>query len=285
MKKISYRSRNIILGLFTLLFVTSCTTQFVYRHLDWFIGEYVEEYVDLNSQQSERLEKKVSSFQYWHKQKELPRYKKHLDQLANLDLHQLTILQIEHQQLELFAHIERSREKIAPILYSLFTTLTQEQQDQLIKNMTKRIYEYSEKVRDKSEKEHRENYVEKMEGYVDHWFGSVTAQQMQLLQLWSKKILLTKEDWIESRILFIEKLSVLFSEKENSIVYRQQFIDYISHPDALYSDVFLTKIKSNKALFSQMFVKIAHTTTPDQQRHFKNEMRDWKETVISIEED
>ncbi|MEF1173457.1 DUF6279 family lipoprotein, partial [Vibrio sinaloensis] len=106
-------------GLVTLmccLLLVGCGTKFVYNNMDWLLIEYLEDYVDLNSDQESLIEQRVALLSEWHRSEEIPNYVEHLDELMTLDLKNLTAAQLNAQEEKLRAHTERIVKRVAPDL-------------------------------------------------------------------------------------------------------------------------------------------------------------------------
>mgnify|MGYP000627303891 FL=1 len=57
-----------------LILLVGCSNQMAYNHFDWLVSWYVDDYVELNNQQEEKLQAGLNSLLVWHRQDELPVY-------------------------------------------------------------------------------------------------------------------------------------------------------------------------------------------------------------------
>ena len=65
-----------------LLLMAACSsTGFVYNRLDFLLPWYLDDYVDLNREQSQQLDALLTPFLDWHRQHEMPRYASLVDEL------------------------------------------------------------------------------------------------------------------------------------------------------------------------------------------------------------
>ena len=65
---------KILLPVLCVLVLSACTTSFYYNRLDWLIPWYVDDYIDLSSEQKQSLKVKLEPYLNWHRQEELNNY-------------------------------------------------------------------------------------------------------------------------------------------------------------------------------------------------------------------
>ena len=114
------------------LLLTGCGTKFVYNNLDWLLIEYLDDFVELTTEQEALVSDKLDSVTEWHKQQELPRYIQHLNQLIELDPKKVTLADIQRQETELKAHTQRLLRYIAPDISMLAKQLSDQQVEELM---------------------------------------------------------------------------------------------------------------------------------------------------------
>jgi len=71
-----------LIVLSAILLLTGCSTKFVYKNVDWLVHWYVDDYIDMNKDQKQMFDEYVVQWKNWHMQNELPKYKAHLEELA-----------------------------------------------------------------------------------------------------------------------------------------------------------------------------------------------------------
>ncbi len=85
-----------------VLVMTGCSTKFTYNNLTWLAYWYLDDYVELTSEQKKVIDQKLYDWQLWHRYQELPKYQAHLKQLQqDVAEQKLTMARLEyhHQQI------------------------------------------------------------------------------------------------------------------------------------------------------------------------------------------
>lgn len=95
-------------------FLVGCATKLVYHNLDWFVIDYAEDFVDLNTQQKTLIEQTMPSLQSWHRAQELPDYLAMMDELSALSLPDVTVEQVAQFQEKMRFYYQRLVIKLLP---------------------------------------------------------------------------------------------------------------------------------------------------------------------------
>lgn len=171
-------TKSLILLLLTL-FLSSCSTKFVYNYADWLISWKIGDYVDLNKTQKQSLDNKVDELLYWHRTKELPYYSSLLKQLRTIVVSKneiaLSLLFEEARAIWL-----RTSNKVTPEIINLLPLLSKTQQLELIENIESIQQEENEQRQGKI-KETPEQRFKETEDKIEDYIGSLTSQQREYL--------------------------------------------------------------------------------------------------------
>ncbi|MDE1211019.1 DUF6279 family lipoprotein [Vibrio aestuarianus] len=128
----------IAMGL-SLALLVGCGTKFVYHNLDWFMIDYIEDYVDLTKEQKTILSERIVNISQWHKQQEIPLYVQQLDKLSQITPRTMTVELFHKQEVKMRAHYHRLLQKIEPDIYSLAQQLSDQQVKTLMLGLEKNI--------------------------------------------------------------------------------------------------------------------------------------------------
>ncbi|MGU3847066.1 DUF6279 family lipoprotein, partial [Vibrio diabolicus] len=71
--------------------LAGCTKKFLYSNIDWFVIDYIEDYVSLQGEQEVLVEERLLLLAEWHKKEELPLYIDHLKELERLKASDITL--------------------------------------------------------------------------------------------------------------------------------------------------------------------------------------------------
>ncbi|GEM78016.1 DUF6279 family lipoprotein [Vibrio superstes] len=268
-----------------LLTLTACTAKLMYRNLDWAVLEFIEDYVSLDGDQEEILELQLKQFTQWHKTEELPRYEAQLQTLydADLSLVDEDFLIEQHQMFR--THIKRLANEITPELYSLSRSMSKEQIDEFLRNLTEQHQDYSEKYSQTSERKTRTRYKERIEKNLRRWLGTLSIEQKNIAYEWSSSIERTHQDWAVYRIETRDRIKTMFARRDDPFFYQKELTTLINNPEQGYSSELIGKLERNRALANQSILAIISTASAEQKQHFKEEIKDWLELVQELQSD
>lgn len=273
-------------GLVTLmccLLLVGCGTKFVYNNMDWLLIEYLEDYVDLNSDQESLIEQRVALLSEWHRSEEIPNYVEHLDELMTLDLKNLTAAQLNAQEEKLRAHTDRIVKRVAPDLAQLIHKLSDEQVDELMDNIRVRHSKYKAKYSQLNEEEVRQVYVERIAESMENWLGRLTKDQERLVEQWSNDLQITTSDWSDHQTNLRIRISQLLNQRSDLNVTEREMNTLLVDSESLYSPMLRSKIEHNRDVATRYIVEIATQASDKQIEHYRKELSDWKEIALAIQ--
>ncbi|GEA61524.1 DUF6279 family lipoprotein [Vibrio comitans] len=268
-----------------LLTLTACTAKLMYRNLDWAVLEFIEDYVSLDGDQEEILELQLKQFAQWHKTEELPRYEVQLQSLYDVDLSAIDEQFLVEQHQMFRTHIKRLANEITPELYSLSRSMSKQQIDEFLQNLTDQHEEYSEKYSQMSEREARARYKERIEKNLRRWLGTLSIEQKNIAYQWSTSIERTHQDWAIYRIETRDRIKTMFARRDDPFFYQNELTTLVNNPEQGYSNELSEKLKRNRALANQSILAILSTVSNEQKQHFKQEVGDWLELVQELQSD
>ena len=146
MKKIIKRQTvSVMMLMLFCLLMTGCSRQFFYHHIDWFVIEYIDDYVDLTDAQEDLIRQQVNAFSHWFEQDEVSQYISHLDELIALNPKTFDIAMLRAQKQKIEMHTQRILAQLSPDLVTLAAGLSDGQVHQLISALRDRHTEYRKK--------------------------------------------------------------------------------------------------------------------------------------------
>lgn len=273
-------------GLVTLmccLLLVGCGTKFVYNNMDWLLIEYLEDYVDLNSDQESLIEQRVALLSEWHRSEEIPNYVEHLDELMTLDLKNLTAAQLNAQEEKLRAHTDRIVKRVAPDLAQLIHKLSDEQVDELMDNIRVRHSKYKAKYSQLNEEEVRQVYAERIAESMENWLGRLTKDQERLVEQWSNDLQITTSDWSDHQTNLRIRISQLLNQRSDLNATERDMNTLLVESESLYSPMLRSKIEHNRDVATRYIVEIATQASDKQIEHYRKELSDWKEIALAIQ--
>ncbi|OHY91023.1 hypothetical protein BI375_22290 [Vibrio rotiferianus] len=264
----------------TLLF--GCAKTLFYKNIDWFVIDYIDDYVSLDREQEAILEDRINRLAAWHKSEELPRYIAHLKELESWNKDTLSIDKLKTNREALKEHYSRVVNKAAPDLFSLSLLLTEDQQQEFLKNVKKKYDEKDEKYADKTEQEIRNIIYESALDALENWIGTATNKQKQIAKVLAQNVELNTTDWRTYRASIYTELELLFQSQQDSSTYQRMFMNLLFQPESYYGVEMNKKIERNIDKTDDFTLAIAQSMTGKQWKHFHNEIREWRELAEEL---
>lgn len=268
--------------LISIFVLAGCTKKFFYNNLDWFVLEYLDDYVTLNQEQESLLEERLLFLAEWHKQEELPRYVDHLKEMETMTEEDITLNYLQKSRERFREHYNRIISKVAPELFSLSLLLTPQQQREFLLNVQKDYKKRNAKYADKTEKEVRKIVFENTEEWVTEWIGELNDDQQRYVTQFSNQVILNSPLWRNYRASIYQELEYMFDNKSNSVIYQKVFMQLMFEPESFYSDQLSQNMDHNLALVDQLTLSLSKSMTEKQWNHFRGEVAQWRELAQEL---
>nr|WP_217906068.1 DUF6279 family lipoprotein [Vibrio natriegens] len=266
----------------SIFVLAGCTKKFFYNNLDWFVLEYLDDYVTLNQEQENLLEERLLFLAEWHKQEELPRYVNHLKEMETMTEEDITLNYLQQSRERFRDHYNRIVSKVAPELFSLSLLLTPQQQREFLLTVQKDYKKRNAKYADKTEKEVRKIVFENTEEWVTEWIGELNDGQQRNVTQFSNQVILNSPLWRNYRASIYQELEYMFDNKSNSVIYQKVFMQLMFEPESFYSDQLSQNMDHNLALVDQLTLSLSKSMTEKQWNHFRGEVAQWRELAQEL---
>lgn len=271
--------------LLSTMLLVGCGTKFVYHNIDWFVIDYLEDYVELTDAQEDRLSDRIMLLSQWHQSAELPAYIDQLEQWLALDPTHFTERDLQQQQALINEHYQRLLVKFLPDVYQLANTLSEAQAEEFLQGVAKRHQKFADKYQGLSEPEIRNRYVERLSERMAQWLGDLTPVQQTLVTQWANEVQVTPHDWMAFQTRLRHELRLLLDERHDEARFTAHLQTLLFEPEHYYSPVLKAKQTYNDGVGNAYVVKIVRLATPKQVRYFRNEVQGWKQLAQELNAD
>ncbi|MCG8518196.1 MAG: DUF6279 family lipoprotein [Pseudomonadales bacterium] len=188
--------------LITCAVITSgCSSnRLAYRYADWAVVWWVEDYLTLNEDQSQQLQKDLDRLVSWHCQVELPRYAqwlRRLEQDLQPEVADRTVLQRHQQQLTAF--LPPLLERLGDPASRLLASLSETQVEELAANMESRHRELQSEYLLASPEQTGQARAERIQERAERWLGSLNRQQQDIVAQWAINRGAQTRIWLDGR--------------------------------------------------------------------------------------
>lgn len=270
-------------GLFvSLLIVTGCTTKFLYSNLDWFIVDYIDDYVTLEDGQEEILTERILVLGDWHKSNELPRYLLQLTDIRNKDPKTVDAEYVSLQMEQVRQHTKRLVAQITPDLYALTQQMTDKQVKELLDNLEQKDEKFIKKYQGLQDEDVRLIYQQRIEENLERWFGPLTEQQKTLASRWANEMDVTVFDWQAHRQQMQHFMRQLLNRRSDLGYFQPEFQRLLNDSESFYSEKLKLKIANNRLVAEKYIALALNSVTEKQHQHLIEEIDGWRDIASDL---
>lgn len=270
---------RVIITVIICLLLSSCSSQFAYRHLDWFILWYSDDYLELDRQQEQTLEAELSQLLQWHEDSELPKYRAQLQSILN-DLSALPLSEaiITRHINDIFQHWQFMRNHISVQLPELILQLKPYQVDYLFKQLEERNQQRLNDHQALTIEEIKEEKLERIEDLLIDWLGSITATQASVLLDFINKQQDTTIERINYLSAYQQKLKITMQPPIDSTL----LLNILNNPDEFKSQEYKALQLSNRINTVAFIRDLSVLLQPEQISHLRHKIQDYINTINGI---
>jgi len=271
--------KRIIISIICLFLLSSCSTRLTYNFLDWWLAWTINDYIDLNHQQSTVIKQHINHFHRWHRRHELPRYVNFLTK-AQHRLNQGPIDATELSQLsdEAVNLLQASINQLVIPAKELLTTLTPDQTTSLFENLKEKNQEFKVKYADLSTKESKRRRVKRMRQFLKPWVGRLNKQQHSFIEQWAERFLPSWQLILQERHLWQTQLAYTLTLPHDTKEFHEETTQLLIYPEDRWSSDYRQCLAYNQQLTMELFAAINNSLTKKQikrrNRHFQDYIQD-----------
>lgn len=265
------RGSAYLLSMALALLLVGCSTQFTYNNLSWLVYWYLDDYVELTSEQKKVFDQKLYAWQLWHRYTELPRYQTHLDELINeLTQGPLTLSRIEYHHQAFLDHWQRLKQKLVPELVAMAPLLSQGQVEQLFAELAKqnrKKIDETVKKQSGSVKQQKQILFDESLEELNEWLGGMNSEQKSILAQANQDYFDNRLLWLEYRARYQGELKTAFSSARNSDELQAKLTHLLLNPQFLRGQPLQQQHKHNLQVYHRFLVELGQSLSPAQRDH------------------
>ena len=272
--------------LLCVLLLTGCSSTFAYNNASWLVYWYLDDYVELNSQQGEQFDEILSEWQSWHRSNELPKYEAHLNELIidikNNDIDQARIAYHRDKGRE---HWVRVRTHFTPGLVAMSKTLSNEQLTYLFAKLEKDNKEDEEEMlegRQLSPEERAKKWVKRNQKGAKKWIGKLNAEQKAHISKFQNRYEKTGEFWLKYTRSYQQALREVFAGTDRGIGFEEELTQLIQNPEVFRSSEFVEAREANNAASAEYLIGLLNLANDKQINQLIEEIDDIKQDIIVL---
>ena len=262
--------KNRALILLLAIFLAGCGPRLLYSHLDWLIPWYVSDYISLDSDQKNMLEKRLLKLLDWHCRTQLPAYATTLRALGR-DLanssEPVDAATLKTYNTRLMALWKALLQKIGPDITAILATATDAQIDELFHNLDKQNQKFKKEYVDLPPDELIQNREERMVKRTKYWISKLNPEQKQAVSDWSLQLTPIAVDWIQNRERIQSEARRLLGQRRDNPEFRTAIQKLILHPENVRSAEYQRKIDINTTATIKLLAQLIQLLTEKQRSY------------------
>jgi len=262
--------KNRALILLLAIVLAGCGPRLLYSHLDWLIPWYVSDYISLDSDQKNMLEKRLLKLLDWHCRTQLPAYATTLRALGR-DLanssEPVDAATLKTYNTRLMALWKALLQKIGPDITAILATATDAQIDELFHNLDKQNQKFKKEYVDLPYDELIQNRAERMVKRTKYWISKLNPEQKQAVSDWSLQLTPIAVDWIQNRERIQSEARRLLGQRRDNPEFRTAIQKLILHPENVRSAEYQRKIDINTTATIKLLAQLIQLLTEKQRSY------------------
>ena len=195
--------------LLALLLLAGCGNTFLYNRLDWLIGWYVDDYVELSRAQEKVFQQRLRPVLDWHRREELALYAALLRQIEADSAASLDADTVRDWSRQLLLALERIEARLWPLIHEIGADLDQAQMAELFENIRARQRELEEEYLTRTDEEYAEDNFDRLSENLRDFLGPLSAAQEDQIARAAQAMRRLDQAWLEERRLWLKTLQRL----------------------------------------------------------------------------
>lgn len=276
------RVRVLLLIALTVMVAGCSSIRFTYNHGDTLMYWWLNNYLDLDSDQSGWVKKDIDNLFQWHRKTQLKDYTQLLANGQRQLAGNLTQADLMSDYRDIKARTELLAYKALPELADLARSVRPEQIAQMEKKFAKNNEDFRKKfMRGDLEDRQKARFKKSMEQF-DLWFGRFSSEQEAALRKASDARVLDNEIWMDERIRRQKHIVAVLRKVQQEKLNKDATITALH---GLVKEMFdRFDAPERKAFFdtytdqtAQMILTAVKIATPAQKAHAQKRMQGWIE--------
>ena len=256
-------------------FVSGCSVKFIYNNLDRLGKWAINDYVDLDRDQSVYVDAQLDSFLYWHRTEELPGYAELLRDIAAGMDGGVTEQEMADVEVRVRAGVDRIQERGLPMVGGLLGSLTDEQVAALPANFEKSNAELLKEAEGKTLDERRAAWADDYAQNFKRFIGRLTPEQTAYLEMRSTIYEPDEQLWVAYRELWQADLMVLLERRRERVYFLDEFGRMARRREDWYGDEYRQLDERNEMFYRQTALALFNMLTERQLTRLKGKLLEY----------
>ena len=265
--------------LFSLIFLVGCSsTTFIYNRIDFLLPWYLESYVDLNQEQRQKLNELLEPFFEWHREEELPKYVKIIEDFESILDEKIELASIEAITHEVEQSWFRLEDNMIAWVIPMTRELSNEQITEFLQTMQTKTAQNENKYLSRNLQTYQNDNYKRIRKNLRRFIGGMNKDQLDLIDIASKEMIRVDGQWIDNRKALIENLKVILKRGDGW----ELSLENITHRDDKVASNYRRTYSHNIAVNERLFVEILNSRTEKQDKKLRSQLLRYKTDIKTL---
>ena len=265
--------------LFSLIFLVGCSsTTFIYNRIDFLLPWYLESYVDLNQEQRQKLNELLEPFFEWHREEELLKYVKIIEDFESILDEKIDLASIEAITYEVEQSWFRLEDNMITWVIPMTRELSNEQITEFLQTMQTKTAQNENKYLSRNLQTYQNDNYKRIRKNLRRFIGGMNKDQLDLIDIASKEMIRVDGQWIDNRKALIENLKVILKRGEGW----ELDLENITHRDDKVASNYRRTYSHNIAVNERLFVEILNSRTEKQDKKLRSQLLRYKTDIKTL---
>ena len=265
--------------LFSLIFLVGCSsTTFIYNRIDFLLPWYLESYVDLNQEQRQKLNELLEPFFEWHREEELPKYVKIIEDFESILDEKIELASIEAITHEVEQSWFRLEDNMIAWVIPMTRELSNEQIAEFLQTMQTKTAQNENKYLSRNLQTYQNDNYKRIRKNLRRFIGGMNKDQLDLIDIASKEMIRVDGQWIDNRKALIENLKVILKRGDGW----ELDLENITHRDDKVASNYRRTYSHNIEVNERLFVEILNSRTEKQDKKLRSQLLRYKTDIKTL---
>ena len=265
--------------LFSLIFLVGCSsTTFIYNRIDFLLPWYLESYVDLNQEQRQKLNELLEPFFEWHREEELLKYVKIIEDFESILDEKIELASIEAITHEVEQSWFRLEDNMITWVIPMTRELSNEQITEFLQTMQTKTAQNENKYLSRNLQTYQNDNYKRIRKNLRRFIGGMNKDQLDLIDIASKEMIRVDGQWIDNRKALIDNLKVILKRGDGW----ELDLENITHRDDKVASNYRRTYSHNIAVNERLFVEILNSRTEKQDKKLRSQLLRYKTDIKTL---
>ncbi|MFT5083424.1 MAG: hypothetical protein ACI9Y1_001467 [Lentisphaeria bacterium] len=267
-----------------LILLTGCSsTKLAYNFLDFLLNWYVGNYISLEKSQKETTRNAIDDFHSWHQRTQLPLYANYIEGLiARLENDNITAEFIHKETDQVQDMVDISFNHLKPAIAELLASLSEEQAEELLKNLKKNRDKFKKKYLDISKKKLFKKREDTFKDNASSFFGRFSKQQKQSIELWSKTLTPYEALTLVQQQTWADELASALTVRHNRTTLAGKLDKLMFYRTDEWSPKLEKILDYNQQLTYTVIAQLVNTRSDKQRKKMTKKLRSYQSDFIEL---